>query len=371
MAAVLRADGKAFDVDRFCAATRLAADAVYRRGEPVFPATQPDGRRHDRSGVHIVVSEATFDDLPGQVREATAFLLTHRADVAELVGLPGVEGVVLDFGITRRDVAVQCDVLPPELVRAAGALGLGIELSHYPAPDETSPDADLVAAHADRLLPLATATLHDSYYYASLPLCVIDAVYSINARYAGVVATVGRYCDWAGVPRYRPDRGSLPPPAGQEPVTAFCERFERAGLDDMTAVAFRNRQRTSPRGGILKADAVYRFASALRRHKVEFFQDVPGAADNEALAGEIRSIPGQGSGLSLGYFWMLAGSDDNVKPDRMVLRFLSAVLGRAVRVDEAQRLLRAATTRLRPKHPHLTPRLLDFVVWNYQREETD
>jgi hypothetical protein len=40
----------------------------------------------------------------------------------------------------------------------------------------------LVANAASEKLSLATATLRSEHFYASLPLCVIDAVYSIGAR---------------------------------------------------------------------------------------------------------------------------------------------------------------------------------------------
>ena len=79
----------------------------------------------------MTVSEADFNEFPRQVGEATAFLQAHAAQVRRLCGWPGVESVDLDFGIERRDVAVQCDRLPPALVRLAGSFGLGIELSHY------------------------------------------------------------------------------------------------------------------------------------------------------------------------------------------------------------------------------------------------
>jgi hypothetical protein len=52
-----------------------------------------------------------------------------------LTSWPGVDGVVLDFGIERRDVVVQCDVLPPDLLRVVGELGRAIELSQYPVGD--------------------------------------------------------------------------------------------------------------------------------------------------------------------------------------------------------------------------------------------
>lgn len=131
MPAVLRAYGGDFDVDALLAGCTLPVCAVKRHGKPVFPASQPNGRQHDRSGVHVTASDADFSEFPRQVAEATAFLQAEFEQVRRLCAWPGVEAVDLDFGIERRDVAVQCDRLPPALIRLAGSLGLGIELSQY------------------------------------------------------------------------------------------------------------------------------------------------------------------------------------------------------------------------------------------------
>ena len=42
-----------------------------------------------------------------------------------------------------------------------------------------------LALACERLFDLNTLTLSESYYYASLPLCVIDAVFSIGVKYTG------------------------------------------------------------------------------------------------------------------------------------------------------------------------------------------
>ena len=136
MAAVLRAYGDDFRVDAFLAGCTLPVCAVKRQGEPVFPASRPNGRRHERSGVHVSVSNAGFDEFSRQVAEAEAFLRAQSEQVRRLAEWPGVDGVTLDFGIERRSVAVQCELLPAALVRVAGALGLAIELSQYPASEE-------------------------------------------------------------------------------------------------------------------------------------------------------------------------------------------------------------------------------------------
>jgi hypothetical protein len=138
MSAVLRAYGLEFDVDAFLAGCTLPVCAVKRRGEPVAPASRPYGRRHEWSGIHVTASNADFQDFPRQVEEATMFLRAEFEQVRRLRDFPGVEDVTLDFGIARRNVVLQCDRLPPELVCVAGSLGLGIELSQYPAVEAAS-----------------------------------------------------------------------------------------------------------------------------------------------------------------------------------------------------------------------------------------
>src|SRR5262249_43224285 len=73
-------------------------------------------------------------------------------------------------------------------------------------------------------------------------------------------------------------------------------------------------------------------------------------------------------GLSWNYFRMLSGSEDTVKADRMVLRFVTAALGRRVGTELASELVRGAAATLHSKYAHLTPRLLDGAIWSYQSE---
>jgi len=142
MPTVLRAYGAEFDADAFVAGCTLPVCAVKRRGEPVFPASQPDGRRHEWSGVHVPTSDADFSEFQRQVEESVAFLRDHEAEIRRLCEFPGVEQVTLDFGIERRDVPVQCDHLSAALVRVAGTLGLEIEVSHYPAAKSSADPAN-------------------------------------------------------------------------------------------------------------------------------------------------------------------------------------------------------------------------------------
>lgn len=228
-------------------------------------------------------------------------------------------------------------------------------------------DAEIVANFAQQVLPLKTAKLGEEYFYQSLPLCVIDAVYSISVKYAGVQNVVARYCNFTDQRRVRVD-SKCPPTSKQESISAFCNRSGQSDPNEMAVRVYRNRQRTSVTNGILKADAVIQFARCLQSHEVEYFQDVHRIADNPRFDEDIKNIQGQGSGISLKYFLMLAGFDNLIKPDRMVLLFLESALSRRVKVVEASPLLSLACEQLKPRHEHLTPRLLDHEVWKYQRE---
>jgi hypothetical protein len=134
--AVLRAAGTDFDVDRFCAETRLPICQVFRRGELRRKSGDPGGPRRVRSGVNIGVCDDDFDDLARQTADSVAFLVANETSIRALCEFPGVEVVSLDFGIKRRDDYVQTVVFPSELVRIAGSLSLEIELTQYPISDD-------------------------------------------------------------------------------------------------------------------------------------------------------------------------------------------------------------------------------------------
>jgi hypothetical protein len=59
---------------------------------------------------------------------------------------------------------------------------------------------------------------------------------------------------------------------------------------------------------------------------------------------------------------MLAGDDQHVKPDRMIVGWLTGVLGRAVAVREAIQLVTAAADDIGK-----SPWELDHAIWKAQR----
>lgn len=226
-----------------------------------------------------------------------------------------------------------------------------------------------IAHYADRVLDLKPGEALEEQAYQSLPLCVIDAVYSIGVHFVSVRKVVDRYCAYYSLTRHRPSRKELPVAQDQESISELCAKFERLGAETFAYRVFCNRQRTSTNNGILKAEAVYRFAAALKKHGIEYLQDIDSLSSNKAFEADIKMIPGQKSGVSLAAFFMLAGSDDLIKPDRMILRFINTVLHKTPTLGEAQTLIAGATEVLKARYPHLTPRLLDYEIWNYQRQQ--
>ena len=137
----------------------------------------------------------------------------------------------------------------------------------------------------------------------------------------------------------------------------------------MTERVYQNRQRTSTRMGILKTEAVLRFSKVLSRFGVEYLQDVQKVIGNLGFEAEIKKIPGQRSGISLRYFYMLVGEKNYIKPDRMITRFVEQVTGKSYSAEEITRLFIGACDLLVKDYPNLTPRMLDNLIWNYQREQ--
>ncbi len=196
---------------------------------------------------------------------------------------------------------------------------------------------------------------------------MVDAVFSIGVRYEGVQATVKRFCSAASLSPYRKNGTPFLSPEAQMSVSQFLAFCGNRTVDELAARVFVNKQRTSTRNGILKAQAVCEFAQALADTGIQYFQDVEAFGDSEALKQRIQSIKGQGSGISLAYFLMLAGDDGKIKPDRMLIAFAENALGRKCEIGELQRLYESACAILKGEHPDLTPRMLDYQIWNYQR----
>lgn len=211
----------------------------------------------------------------------------------------------------------------------------------------------------------ARATSSDEYRYASVPLCIIDAVFSLGVKYTQVENVVTNFCGWSGWSRVRPS-GSLPSETEQAGMTVSDFLALRSRESDFANNVFRNHGRAFQRKyAPYKADVVFEFAEVLQRAGVETLQSAQAHAADMELDAALRALAGQSAGTAVSYFFMLTGSDDLVKPDRMLTRFTNAHLGkplnRPLSASGLQELFRATAPLL-----GVTPRELDHAVWGRQ-----
>ena len=121
----------------------------------------------------------------------------------------------------------------------------------------------------------------------------------------------------------------------------------------------------------MKAEAVRRFAEILLNSGINTISDIRSASvsDIARIEAQIKTIPGQKSGISFSYFLMLAGNDNHMKIDRWLLRFVGEALNitNYNNISQAYADLLAVCDELRATYPDLTPRLLDHTIWSYIR----
>lgn len=115
--------GKKLDPERLARRLNLKISSNWRKGEPRFKS-KPKGKKNPTSGLSILTSNADFDNLPGQFRGTLRFLKRHRRLLKGLKRLRSIDSMRLDFGFEWREVPVQKDTIPADLVAAAGELGI-------------------------------------------------------------------------------------------------------------------------------------------------------------------------------------------------------------------------------------------------------
>lgn len=192
----------------------------------------------------------------------------------------------------------------------------------------------------------------------SLALAVIDAIWSVGTRYAITTGVISRYTS------YRQRMGG---DATHDGLTDLLGLYDRLGGIDgfIDEVGTRNRVSTQP-GATLKGAAVHQAATALLGLGIDTAAQFL-AAEATDLEDQARvawtAVPGQSSGTSWRYLRMLLGLPD-VKPDRMLIRFIASALGvdeRTLGREHVVQLVRTAAERLGADQ-----RALDHAIWTYQ-----
>ena len=231
------------------------------------------------------------------------------------------------------------------------------------------PESASIEQLADAVLALAPKPRLNRW--ASLSLCVVDAVWSINLGYESyVLPAVYSVARDLGISH--PSVPITEPIDDPAPLSVFLERY----ADPAALVASTSRHRTSTRSGILKADAALQYAATIRESAdtLDEAMHLIATADRlDAVNAQLSKIPGEGQDeVRRGYLWMLVGDSNAIKPDRMVLRWFEAQGVHSPSPAEARQLVGEIVTLInaQPDSPRndYTAWEIDKAVWEAGRE---
>lgn len=192
--------------------------------------------------------------------------------------------------------------------------------------------------------------------YFSAPICALDSVFSIGIRYTIVVSSIYRFCQLIK----------------QDFETSTITTSEVLTLidkisDEELAEKYLTKHRTSTKNGILKTTAFRLFLQTMQAYHVETCDDIHSIAGNSSFENAIKMIPGQRSGITLDYLYILSRMENYVKDDRHIQTFINDIFPKNnFNHDDRIELVRGAALILsQGTHPGMTPRYLDHLIWNY------
>lgn len=208
--------------------------------------------------------------------------------------------------------------------------------------------------------------LPEEYNYSCLPLCLIDAIYSIGVSYTSTKNVVDKYCSKYGIERLKSTRSEK-----KHKISDLIRNIEEYGTDDndynrYAKEILNNTQRTSSKNGVLKIQAVYECAKILDNNGIQTIEDF-NRKYSDKIGKQYREVKGQSSGISLAYLKMLCGRADTIKTDRHIIRFLNKFYDEEITVDNAQMIMEEIINKLNYEYNNISLRELDYVIWEFMR----
>lgn len=192
-------------------------------------------------------------------------------------------------------------------------------------------------------------------HYQSLPVCLIDCVYSLRARYYEVTVPI--------VQRYADAFLNGDPDASGDTLSRFLLHMEQLGGPRAFADRIaKNHQKLGGRAGIPKAEVCLQLAQYLSLLQIETLEDFRAFPSQELLEIVVRAVKGLGA-AGTSYLFMLAGDENRCKPDVHIHHCIRDACGLDVSDESCQSLFADAVALLRPQYPQLTVRGLDSVIW--------
>lgn len=196
----------------------------------------------------------------------------------------------------------------------------------------------------------------------SIVITAINSIFSIQAKYNSTVKPlIKRFIDY--IELKDADNDSFTP-------KQFVEKFKNYSFDELASNVFKNRQRTSARGGILKAEASYLIIEMLNNNDIQSRSDIINYRNLENIEKQWKNVRGQASGITWRYFLMGVGFSNYFKDDTWIYRFFINELGYDnIRMNGDYQKLKLAFEKefekVKRVYPKMTISKLDNLIWEY------
>lgn len=196
---------------------------------------------------------------------------------------------------------------------------------------------------------------NNTYSYTSLPVCLIDCVYSLRAKYYSVTIPI--------VKRYAMAYMNGDSKARGDTVSAFVRHIdEKGGPKKFAEDILKNYQKLGGKNQVSKEDVCYQLAKYLQLLHIETIEDFQHFESPELLEIVIRAVKGMGD-AGVNYLFMLAGDPNRCKPDVHIHHCIRDACSCDISNEECQMLFTDAVRLLNEKYPALTVRGLDGIIW--------
>lgn len=192
------------------------------------------------------------------------------------------------------------------------------------------------------------------YGYQSLSVCLLDCVYSLRARYYDVTVPI--------VQRYANIFMNGDPHGSGDTVSMLLRRMDDIGHLAFAERVLINHQKLGGKKHIPKEEVCYQLARYLRDLHIETIEDFQHFESQEILEIVIRAVNGLGD-AGVNYLFMLAGDPNRCKPDVHIHHCIRDACGHDISNEDCQTLFTDAVAILRARHPNLTVRGLDGIIW--------
>ena len=199
-----------------------------------------------------------------------------------------------------------------------------------------------------------------SYDYHSLPVCIIDCVYSLRVHYD---TTTKRIID-----RYARKYLNGDVFNSTETISDLLSHFDELNSKSDFSRIINNKQKLGK--DIPKESVCYDIAKYLSYLHIESLNDFLEFEDKIFLEKVLRSVKGFGS-AGVNYLFMLTGDIDRCKIDTHISQFMNDIFGDKPPENEIYRLFKEAVKILKNEYPGLNVRNLDGIVWRYYQSKKD